>query len=64
MTGAKVPSDVDTIVPIEDIVLYENDEITLKDDIKKGACLRVKGEEQAVGNILFKKKVQQLTLQL
>ncbi|WP_072682392.1 molybdopterin molybdotransferase MoeA [Arcobacter sp. LA11] len=55
MTGAKVPDDVDTIVPIEDIVLYENDEITLKEEIKKGACLRLKGEETATNDLLFKK---------
>lgn len=55
MTGAKVPNDVDTIIPIEDIVLYENDEITLKDSVKKGACLRLKGEETSQGDLLFKK---------
>lgn len=55
MTGAKVPNDVDTIIPIEDIVLYENDEITLKNEVKKGACLRLKGEEKAEGNLLFEK---------
>jgi len=55
MTGAKVPADVDTIIPIEDIVLYQNDEITLRNDVKKGACLRLKGEETSEGDLLFKK---------
>lgn len=55
MTGAKVPSDVDTIIPIEDVLSYTNDEVSLKEDIKKGACLRLKGEEQKEGNLLFEK---------
>ena len=55
MTGAKVPSDVDTIIPIEDVVSFEDNIVTFKDDIKKGSCLRLKGEEKALGNILFKK---------
>ena len=54
MTGAKVPNDADTIVPIEDVLILENS-IQIKKEIKKGSCLRVKGEEQKVGNILYKK---------
>ncbi len=57
MTGAKVPNDVDTIIPIEDVISYEKDEnnVTFKDEVKKGACLRLKGEEVAVDNILYRK---------
>jgi len=55
MTGAKVPSDVDTIIPIEDVISFENDEVTINEKVKKGSCLRVKGEEKAVDEILFKK---------
>lgn len=53
MTGAKIPSDVDTIIPIEDVEFYENDKVKIKKDVKKGSSFRVKGEEQAVGNLLF-----------
>ena len=55
MTGAKVPNDVDTIIPIEDIVFFENSIVKFKDDVKKGSCLRLKGEEKACKDILFKK---------
>ncbi|XOB63643.1 molybdopterin molybdotransferase MoeA [Campylobacterota bacterium DY0563] len=58
MTGAKVPSDADTIIPIEDVVSFENDEVTIKEEVKKGSCLRVKGEEKALDEILFKKGEQ------
>ncbi len=54
MTGAKVPNDADTIVPIEDVLVINNS-IKIKKEIKKGSCLRLKGEEQKVGNILYKK---------
>ena len=55
MTGAKVPNDADTIIPIEDVLDYENDEVTIKEDVKKNACLRFKGEEKALEDILFNK---------
>lgn len=55
MTGAKVPSDANTIIPIEDVISFENDEVTIKDEIKKGSCLRVKGEEKAIDEVLFYK---------
>ena len=58
MTGAKVPSDADTIIPIEDVSSYENDFITIEKEIKKGSCLRVKGEECSVQEILFTKGTQ------
>ena len=55
MTGAKVPSDADTIIPIEDVLDYENDEVTIKEDVKKNSCLRFKGEEKTLDDILFKR---------
>lgn len=55
MTGAQVPSDADTIIPIEDVLDYENDAVTIKERVVKNACLRFKGEEQAVGDALFAK---------
>jgi molybdopterin molybdotransferase len=54
MTGAKVPNDVDTIIPIENIVKYENNEVTLPEIVKKGDALRLKGEESKEGEVLFK----------
>ena len=53
MTGAQVPSDADTIVPIEQIIIYENNEVTLPDTLNKGYALRLKGEEAKEGEILF-----------
>jgi molybdopterin molybdotransferase len=55
MTGAKVPSDVDTIIPIEDVISYENDVVTFNEKVKKGACLRLKGEELSLNELLYKK---------
>lgn len=55
MTGAKVPEDADTIIPIEDVVSFEEDIVRIKEEVKKGSCLRLKGEEKALEDILFKK---------
>ncbi len=55
MTGAKVPSDADTIIPIENCLDVTNESVTIPQDIKKGANLRLKGEEQKEGNRLFNK---------
>ncbi|RXJ90781.1 molybdopterin molybdenumtransferase MoeA [Arcobacter sp. CECT 8983] len=55
MTGAKVPSDVDTIIPIEDVVSFEENIVTIKEEVKKGSSLRLKGEEKALGELLFEK---------
>ncbi len=55
MTGAKVPSDVDTIVPIENCFDLTSSSVKIPADIKKGSNLRLKGEEQKEGNVLFKK---------
>ena len=55
MTGAKVPSDVDTIIPIENCFDVTEKTVKIPSDIKKGANLRLKGEEQKEGNVLFRK---------
>ncbi len=55
MTGAKVPDDVDTIIPIENCIDVSAEKVTIPQNIKQGANLRLKGEEQKKGNILLKK---------
>ena len=55
MTGAKVPDDADTIIPIENVLDYENDEVTIKPNVVKNSSLRFKGEEKALEDILFGK---------
>ncbi len=55
MTGAKVPNDADTIVPIEDCIEVTKEFVILPEGIKKGSALRKKGEEQAEGSVLFEK---------
>ncbi len=55
MTGAQVPDDVDTIVPIENVVKFENDEVTLPEPLHSGYAVRLKGEETKEGEVLFQK---------
>jgi len=55
MTGAQVPSDADTIIPVENVVKFENDEVTLPQTLRKGDSLRRKGEETKEGDVLFEK---------
>jgi len=55
MTGAKVPSDADTIVAIEDCLEVNDEYIKVPSHIKKGNALRFKGEELKKGKSLFKK---------
>ncbi|RBQ29288.1 molybdopterin molybdotransferase MoeA [Aliarcobacter vitoriensis] len=55
MTGAKTPSDIDTIVPIEFCENVLKDSVTIPQNIKKGANLRLKGEELKQGDIIIKK---------
>lgn len=55
MTGAQVPSDVDTIIPIENCFDVTDKTVRIPEDLKEGANLRLKGEEQKVGNVLFNK---------
>ena len=55
MTGAQVPSDADTIVPIENMLEVNGDYVVLPEKLKKGSNKRIKGEEHAFENIWFKK---------
>lgn len=54
MTGAKVPNDANTIVPIENCINVTDTSVTIPENLKEGANLRLKGEEQKEGNTLFK----------
>ena len=54
MTGARVPKEIDTIIPIEQCIEV-NDNYIVIPDIKKGANIRLKGEEITKGEILLKK---------
>lgn len=53
MTGAQVPDDVDTIIPIENVLKFENNEVTLPEKVRKGDALRLKGEESKEDEVLF-----------
>jgi len=53
MTGAQVPHDADTIVPIENCLEVGDDFVLLPSDIKKGSSLRKRGEEQMRGSTLM-----------
>ncbi|MDA3907669.1 MAG: molybdopterin molybdotransferase MoeA [Sulfurimonas sp.] len=55
MTGAKVPDDADTIIPIENVIDYKNDVVTIKENVVKNSCLRFKGEEKVLEDVLFKR---------
>jgi molybdopterin molybdotransferase len=55
MTGAQVPADADTIVPIENCTDVTESKVTIPADIKKGNAFRHKGEEQKTGTVLFEK---------
>ncbi len=55
MTGAQVPNDADTIVPIENCFIINDKNVQIPQNIKKGANLRFKGEEQKKGDLLLKK---------
>lgn len=50
MTGAKAPEDIDTIIPFENAIRFDDNEVTLPDDVRKGSALRIKGEEQIIGS--------------
>lgn len=55
MTGAQVPSDVDTIAPIEMCDNVSDTSVTIPENIKQYSALRRKGEEQKEGALLFSK---------
>lgn len=53
MTGAKIPDDVDTIIPFEDVSFYDDTFVQIPTHVKKGNAFRVKGEERTVGSLLL-----------
>ncbi|MBE0491014.1 MAG: molybdopterin molybdotransferase MoeA [Sulfurospirillum sp.] len=55
MTGAKVPGGIDTIVPFEDAVTFDDTSVKLAKNLKKGNALRLKGEEVCEGALLLAK---------
>ncbi len=54
MTGAKMPTNADTVVPFEDAVL-QGGKLSPQSKVKKFNALRYKGEEVKAGEILLKK---------
>ena len=55
MTGAQLPSDVDTVVPLELCGDMTDSAVTIPENIAKGANFRRKGEEIKAGdNLLYK----------
>ena len=52
MTGAKIPSGCEAIVPIEDVT-YESDKVALPSFIKASAHIRLKGEDIQSGDLLL-----------
>ena len=54
MTGAKVPSGIDTVIPIEKCI-EANEEYIVIPEIKRGANIRIKGEEIKKGEVIIKK---------
>ena len=55
MTGAKVPSCVDTIAPLEICNDVTHESVIVPQKISQGDNLRKKGEELQVGEVLFQK---------
>ena len=53
MTGAKVPSDVDTIIPKE-FCIQKDDMLYIQKEVKRGNAIRLKGEEIEKGELLLK----------
>ncbi|MDD5360204.1 MAG: molybdopterin molybdotransferase MoeA [Sulfurovaceae bacterium] len=54
MTGAPVPKNADIVVPIE-MIEFIGDDIKIPSNFKKGANIRLKGEELKSGNVCIKK---------
>lgn len=54
MTGAKMPTNADTVVPFEDAILQDS-KLSPQSKVKKFNALRYKGEEVKAGEILLKK---------
>ena len=58
MTGAQVPTGVDTIVPIEDAFDVTETSVRLPETLKRGNNLRLRGEEQKKGSVLIEPGVR------
>ncbi|WP_198304802.1 molybdopterin molybdotransferase MoeA [Arcobacter vandammei] len=54
MTGAKTPFGTEVVIPFELCEVSQNS-VKIPEDIKLGSNIRLKGEEQKLGNILIKK---------
>ncbi len=55
MTGAKIPSGTEAIVPIEEVAISEKGEVTLPEKIRAGQHIRLKGEDIQADTVLLKK---------
>ena len=55
MTGAKVPDDVDTVIPFENTISHNNNSVEIGTSTKQGSAFRLKGEELKLDTILFDK---------
>jgi len=53
MTGAQLPSDVDTVIPLEDCIEVTDEYAVIPDSITRGSNFRKKGEEVSAGEKLF-----------
>lgn len=56
MTGGRMPSQADTVIPVEDVII-ENDSVRLKENgrMKKGANVRLKGSDLQKGSVALEK---------
>ncbi|TQR32966.1 molybdopterin molybdenumtransferase MoeA [Campylobacter sp. MIT 99-7217] len=54
MTGAMIPKNADTILPLED-EKFQDEKLLINADIKQFNAIRLRGEEFKEGEILFKK---------
>lgn len=55
MTGAEVPTHIDTIVPFEEALDFDEHTALIPSMLKKGNALRFKGEEQKIGSKILEK---------
>jgi molybdopterin molybdotransferase len=53
MTGAQLPEDVDSVVPVEQCQEVTEESVLIPDTIKKGSNFRKKGEEVRTGETLI-----------
>jgi len=55
MTGANIPREFDTVIKIEDTDYKKNNNVTFRKLVKKGANVRISGEDYKTDDILVKK---------